>query len=142
MARFVPLYMLHLLTVINIYIICLLIHTTQKSQLSLARPCELVAYDVQRRINLKIIKNKLNHGSGKGSTQRTWLVLKWIKLKLVSAIFIKLLFFYQMITLQKLKNAFYYIEKTLFVLKILEFLYSHLPLFFSLSVMALEDDWR
>ena len=44
-------------TVINIYIICLLIHTTLKSQLSLARLYELVGYAVQRRI-LKIIKNK------------------------------------------------------------------------------------
>ena len=141
MASFLPTCVLNLLTLISIYIICPLIHIIPTSQLSLARPYGLVGYAVQRRI-LKIIKKKLNHGSGKGSTQRTWLVLKWIKLKLVSAIFIKLLFFYQMITLQKLKNAFYYIEKTLFVLKILEFLYSHLPLFFSLSVIALEDDWR
>ena len=49
-------------------------------------------------------------------------------LKLVSAIFIKLLFFNQMIALQKLwKNAFYLIKKALFVLKLIRF--------FSISVL-------
>ena len=56
-GKVLPTCTLNLLTVINIYIICLLIHTTLKSQLSLARLYELVGYAVQRRI-LKIIKNK------------------------------------------------------------------------------------
>ena len=70
-------YTLNLLTVVNIHIIFLLIHTTLKSQLSLF--CELAGYVDQRRI-LKIITKKWNRGSGKGSTQRTWLVLKREKL--------------------------------------------------------------
>ena len=56
-GKVLPKCTLNLLTVFNIYIICLLIHTTLKSQLSLARLYELVGYAVQRRI-LKIIKNK------------------------------------------------------------------------------------
>ena len=44
--RFLATCTLNLLTAINIYIICLLIHTTLKSQLSLARLCELVGYAV------------------------------------------------------------------------------------------------
>ena len=42
--------------------------------------------------------------------------------------------------LKTMKNAFYFIEKALFVLEIFKFLYFHLPLFFSLSAIALEDD--
>lgn len=51
---------LNLLTVINIYIIFLLIHTTLKSRLSLPRLSELVRYAVQRKI-LKIMNRKWNH---------------------------------------------------------------------------------
>ena len=39
-----------------------------------------------------------------------------------------------------MKNAFYFIDKALFILEIFEFLYFHLPHFFSLSAIALEDD--
>ena len=60
--------------------------------------------------------------------------------KLVCAIFIKFLLFQQMTVLQKLKDAFYFIEKALFILEIFKFLYFPLPLFFSLSAIALEDD--
>ena len=76
---FLPTGTLNLLTVINIYVTCLLINTTLKNQLPLASLCELVGYAIQRRI-LKIRKKKWNRGSGKGSTQRTWLMLKWVKL--------------------------------------------------------------
>ena len=49
-------------------------------------------------------------------------------LKLVSAIFIKCLFFHQMIALQKLwKMLFYFIKKALFVLEILSILPSFSP---------------
>ena len=41
-----------------------------------------------------------------------------------------------------MKNDFYFMKKALFVLEIIEFLYFHLPLFFSHSAIALEDDWR
>ena len=40
------------------------------------------------------------------------------------------------------KNVFYFIWKALFVLKIFRFLYFCLPLFFSLSAIALEVDAR
>ena len=39
-----------------------------------------------------------------------------------------------------MKSAFYFIEKALFILEIFEFLYFHLPLFFSQSAIALVDD--
>ena len=65
MKRFLATCTLNLLTVINIYIICLLIHTALKIQLYLARLCELAGYAIQRRI-LKIVKKKWNRGSGKG----------------------------------------------------------------------------
>ena len=41
-----------------------------------------------------------------------------------------------------MKDAFYFILKALFILKIFIFLYFHLPLFFSLSAIALELDPR
>ena len=41
-----------------------------------------------------------------------------------------------------MKNAFYFIKKALFVLKIIKFLYFRPSLFFSLSTIALEDDRR
>ena len=40
------------------------------------------------------------------------------------------------------KNVFYFIYKALFVLEIFKFLYFPLPLFLSLSAIALEVDWR
>ena len=40
------------------------------------------------------------------------------------------------------KNVFYFIQKALFILKIFKFLYFHLPLFFSLSAIALDVDPR
>ena len=62
-----------------------------------------------------------------------------VVLQLVSAIFIKVLFFSPNDSPSKtMKNAFYFIYEALFVLKIFKFLYSHLPLFFSLSSIALE----
>ena len=42
--------------------------------------------------------------------------------------------------LKTVKDVFYFIQKALFVLKIFKFLYFHLPLFFSLSVIAWELD--
>ena len=39
-----------------------------------------------------------------------------------------------------MKNAFYFIEKALFILKIFIFLCFVLPLFFCLTAIALEDD--
>ena len=53
MAKFFTDVYVNLLNVINIYIICVLIYTTLKSQLSLARLCKLVGYAVARW-NLKI----------------------------------------------------------------------------------------
>ena len=41
-----------------------------------------------------------------------------------------------------MKNVFYFIEKALFVLEIFKFLYFCLPLFFSISAIALEVDPR
>ena len=41
-----------------------------------------------------------------------------------------------------MKDVFYFIEKALLVLKIFRFSYFHLPLFFSLSAIALELDPR
>ena len=41
-----------------------------------------------------------------------------------------------------MKNVFYFIEKALFVLEILKFLQFRLPLFFTLSAIALEVDPR
>ena len=59
------------------------------------------------------------------------------------AIFYQNFIFHQMIVFQKLwKTLFYFIKKALFVLKIIKFLYIHLPLFFSLSAIALEVDSR
>ena len=55
----------------------------------------------------------------------------------------KKIIFHQMIVLQKLwKMFFYFILKALFVLEIFKFLYFRLPLFFSLSAIALEVDPR
>ena len=62
-------------------------------------------------------------------------------LKLVSAIFIKFLFFSPNDSPSKtMKNAFYSIEKALFILRIFIFLCFGLPNFFFLSSIALEDD--
>ena len=41
-----------------------------------------------------------------------------------------------------MKNAFYFIKKALFILKIFKFLYIHFPPFFSPSAIALEVDSR
>ena len=41
-----------------------------------------------------------------------------------------------------MKGVFYFIQRALFVLEIFKFLYFHLPLFFSLSAIALELDPR
>ena len=41
-----------------------------------------------------------------------------------------------------MKNAFYFIKKTLFVLEIIKCFYFRLSLFFSLSAITLEDDRR
>ena len=41
-----------------------------------------------------------------------------------------------------MKNAFHFIKKALFVLKIIKFFYFCLPLFFSLSAIASEIDPR
>ena len=41
-----------------------------------------------------------------------------------------------------MKAVFYFIYKALFILEVFKFLYSHLPLFFSLSAIALELDPR
>ena len=55
--RFLPVCTLNLLTVININVIFVLIHIALKSQLSLAKLCELIGYVAQRKI-FKIIKKK------------------------------------------------------------------------------------
>ena len=41
-----------------------------------------------------------------------------------------------------MKNAFYFIKKALFILEIINFFYFSPSLFFSLLVIALEDDRR
>ena len=41
-----------------------------------------------------------------------------------------------------MKNAFYFIKKALFILKIFKYLYIHFPPFFSPSAIALEVDSR
>ena len=64
-------------------------------------------------------------------------------LKPVFSIFIKPLFFWpNKSSLEKMKNAFYFIEKVRFTLEIFNFFIFRLPLFFSLLLIALEDDWR
>ena len=64
------------------------------------------------------------------------------RLKLVSAIFLSKLYSkIQTCTSKTMKNAFYF-KKALFVLEIFKFLYFCLPLFFSLSAIALEVDPR
>ena len=64
-------------------------------------------------------------------------------LKLASAIFYQILISHQKIALQKLwKMLFISSKKALFILKIFKFLCFCLPLFFSLSVIVLEVDWR
>ena len=62
-------------------------------------------------------------------------------LKLLSAIFYKIFIFHQMIALQELlKNVFLFHLKSSFrSCVIFKFLYFRLPLFFSLSAIALED---
>ena len=55
-------------------------------------------------------------------------------LKLVSAIFLS--------NSKTMKNVFYFVRKALFVLEIFKCLYFHLPLFFSLSTIAVEIDPR
>ena len=44
--------------------------------------------------------------------------------------------------LKTMKNVFYFILNALFIFEIFNFLYFHLPLFFSLSAIALEVDSR
>ena len=64
-------------------------------------------------------------------------------LKLVAAIFIKFLFLSPNDShLKTMKNAFYFIQKALFVFEIFNFLYLSASLFFYLSAIALEDDRR
>ena len=64
-------------------------------------------------------------------------------LKLVSAIFYQIFILWPYDSPSKtMKNVFYFIEKALFVLKIFRFLYFCLPLFFPMSVIALEVEWR
>ena len=60
-------------------------------------------------------------------------------LKLLSAIFYQICIFHRMVALQKLWKMFFISSKNaLFVLEIFKFLYFCLPLFFSLSAIALE----
>ena len=64
-------------------------------------------------------------------------------LKLVSAIFFTNFYFSPNVSSSKsMKYVFYFIQKALFVLEIFKYLYFHLPLFFSLSAIALELDPR
>ena len=66
-----------------------------------------------------------------------------LSLKLVSAIFIKFLFFHQMIALQKLwKMLFISLKKLFSFSRYSNFRISVLPFFFYLSAIALEDDQR
>lgn len=64
MARLLPTCTLNLLTVINIYIICLLIFITQKIQFSLAKLFASICYAVPKRIR-EIINWRWNAGSEK-----------------------------------------------------------------------------
>lgn len=59
---------MYLRSVITIYITCMVIHTTLKSQVSLTKLFASVDYVVPRRI-LLIIEKKKYPASGKGSTQ-------------------------------------------------------------------------
>ena len=63
-------------------------------------------------------------------------------LKLVSDIFIKFLFFHEMIALKNYEKCFLLHQKALFVLEIIKFFYFCPSLFFTLSAIALEDDPR
>ena len=58
----------------------------------------------------------------------------------VSAIFYQIFIFHHMIALQKIWKMSFILSKKLFSFEIFLFLYFHLPLFFSLSVIALEGD--
>ena len=63
--------------------------------------------------------------------------------KLVSAIFLSKFYFSPNDSPSKtMENVFHFIEKAHFVLEIFKFLYIRLPLFFSLSAIALEVDSR
>ena len=61
-----------------------------------------------------------------------------LHLKLVSAIY----FFTKWQPYKNCEKCFYFIKKALFVLEIFKYLYFYLPLFFFLSKIALEDEWR
>ena len=56
--------------------------------------------------------------------------------------FLSKFFYHQMIALQKYEKCFLFHLKSSFVLKIFKFLYFRLPLFFSLSAIALAVDPR
>ena len=74
----------------------------------------------------------------------------WIRIFMVFSLFKACVCYFHQIFIfppndspsKTMKNAFCFIEKALFVLEIFNFLYICPSLFFYLSAIALEDDWR
>ena len=66
----------------------------------------------------------------------------FLAVKLVPAIFYQIFIFHQKIALQKPQKSFLFHLKSSFFLKIFKFLYFCLPIFFSMSAIALEVDPR
>ena len=74
--------------------------------------------------------------------QRQFIIVKdlmyLLMLKFVSAIFYQIFISHQMIPFKNYKKCFLFHLNAFFILEMLKFLYFHLPLFFSLSAIALE----
>ena len=64
----------------------------------------------------------------------------WFKFKLVSAIFYQIFIYHQMTSLQKYEKCFLFHLKSYFRSRDIQVLYFCLPLFFSLSAIALAVD--
>ena len=108
-----------------------------KSYIYIHRHLLLLLYANHNKIILKF-KNWINNNK-KQITE----VLYFLSLKLVSAIFLSKFYISLNDSPSKnMKNVFYFMAIAFFVLEIFKFLYFHLPLFFSLSVIALEVDPR
>ena len=74
--------------------------------------------------------------------QRQFIIVKdlmyLLMLKSVSAIFYQIFISHQMIPFKNYEKCFLFHLNSFFILEMLKFLYFHLPLFFSLSAIALE----
>ena len=95
------------------------------------------SYTTKHVINLLLLYQKFEYRWFK------YYNFSWDKANLKACVcFLKNFIFHQLIVLQKLCKTFFILSKKLFLFKIFEFLYFHVPLFFSLSANALELDPR